>query len=361
MKQEKGHGTKLARRRILYVGYLNDGETSGYRRAALERLGQDVVSFNVQDYTAQSGKLFALTYRYPVGPLVARVNRELIKATEECMPDVVWFDRPTFFPPKTLKRVKGMGCTIVCYNQDNPFGPRNDGCWAQLYKGFRLFDLHCLFRTADIARYRAWDLSFIKVQLSFDPLIHFAPPENWSDADRDREIAFNGTPLEDRPQFLRTLAEQYRLPVSVAGPKWQKVWDAELNRKYVREGFLKSAAYREAIWKSKVNLAFVTHMNEEDVAHKSFEISACGGFLLAERSEGHLACFKEDEEAVFFSSVEECAEKAAYYLARPELRQQIAKRGYARAMSSGYDNETQLALVLQRLDEDAQSQAGKAS
>ncbi len=40
---------------------------------------------------------------------------------------------------------------------------------------------------------------------------------------------------------------------------------------------LKDADYRENIWKSKINLAFITELNEEDVVHKAFEIAACRG------------------------------------------------------------------------------------
>jgi len=75
---------------------------------------------------------------------------------------------------------------------------------------------------------------------------------------------------------------------------------------------LKDAEYRENIWKSKINLSFITRENEEDVAHKAFEIAACGGFLLALRSPGHEACFQEGKEAEYFSSLEECAAKIRY-------------------------------------------------
>jgi spore maturation protein CgeB len=105
------------------------------------------------------------------------------------------------------------------------------------------------------------------------------------------------------------------------------------------------------LWQSKINLAFVTSSNEDDVAHKSFEITACAAFLMAQRTPGHLEAFEEDKEAVFFSSVEECAEKCRFYLDHPEKRQAIALRGRERAVKSGYDNDTQMKKVLLKLDE----------
>ena len=79
-------------------------------------------------------------------------------------------------------------------------------------------------------------------------------------------------------------------------------------------GHLSDSDYREAIWQSRVNLSFISHLNEDDIAYKSVEIAACQGFLLAVRSDGHQALFEEDREAVFFSSIEECADKCRFYL-----------------------------------------------
>jgi spore maturation protein CgeB len=48
--------------------------------------------------------------------------------------------------------------------------------------------------------------------------------------------------------------------------------------------------------------------------------------------------------------LEECAEKARFYLERPELRKSFGERARQRAVASGYDNDTQLAMVLARMD-----------
>jgi hypothetical protein len=338
------------RRKILYAAPLAPGNTSFYRLRALERLGQEVIPFALEPFGPKSSYMNALQYRFPLGPLIAPVNRGLCAALKLHKPDVVWFDKPVHFRASTILAAKQAGATTVCYNQDNPFGPRNDGCWTQFLKIYKLFDLHCLFRTVDMARYRNMGLPFIKIALSYDPLQHYPPPAGWSDADRTREVAYTGSPLEDRAQFLRALAEQYDLALSVAGPRWEKAWPPELLQKYVAGGMMKDAAYRESIWKSKINLAFVTRMNEEDVAHKSFEITACAQFLLARRSPGHQEAFEEGIEAEFFDSLEECADKAQYYLRRPAQREAIAAAGRARSVRSGYDNDAQLARVLWRLD-----------
>jgi spore maturation protein CgeB len=298
----------------------------------------------------------AVRYRIPpFGVLVRRINRDLLRMVQQHQPDVVWFEKPIHFTPATIQVIKKTGAQTVCYNQDNPFGSLKENIWYQFYRAFRLFDLHCLFRSADIPRYSQWGLPWIRTTLSFEPTVHFPPPAGWSDSQRIRFVSYVGSPFEKRPEFLVQLGEEKRVPIVIAGPRWEKFLSPGLFRRYVTHGYLSDAQYREAIWQSRVNLSFVTHFNEEDISHKSVEIAACQGFLLALRTEGHQALFEEDREAVFFSSLEECADKCHFYLDRPELREAIARRGCERAVRSGYDNDTQLTKILNRLDGGAQS------
>jgi len=108
-------------------------------------------------------------------------------------------------------------------------------------------------------------------------------------------------------------------------------------------------AYREGIWRSKINLSFITHANQDEFVHKSFEIAGCGGFLLAERSAGHLARFVEDEEAVFFTGMEELVEKIRRYLPDEAAREKIAAAGRARAERDGYHNDAQVGKIVERV------------
>jgi hypothetical protein len=339
-------------RRILYVATLLGGEASLYRYPSLLRLRQDVVPFNLADYSFRWGKLNAVRYRLPVGPLITRVNAALIDAVRAAKPDVVWFDKPLLFTPQTFARIKETGALTVCYNQDNPFGPRNDGCWLQFYRIHPLLDLHCVFRKADVERYQAWGKNFIELQFNFDPVQQFPPPPEWSDQNRTREVSFVGSPYEERPAFLRKLFLEHKLPMTISGLKWNRFLTEGEMKQFVRNSYyLKDDEYRKAIWQSKINLAFISWLNEDDVAQKTFEITACGGFLLAERTPAHQAAFEEGREAEFFSNAEECADKIRYYLAHPAEREQIAQRGRERAVRSGYDDDTQLARVIARLDE----------
>lgn len=337
-------------RSICYVGDLGPGSTALFRTIALNRLGQRVDSFDLRQFAPKSTFLAKLRFRYPIPPLIRTLNHNLVDHIKHTKPDLVIFDKPIFITPETITAIRETGAKVIFYVQDNPFGPRKDGCWKLFYKTYSYADLHCIFRKTDKERYQKWNLPHIELMFSYAPETHFAPPELWTDNNRDRGISYIGYPHEQRPQFLTELADRYKLPVTISGNGWRGILPQEHEHKMLQDGFLAGPAYREAIWKSKINISFVTALNEDDIAHKSIEITASGGFLLALRTEGHQACFEEDREAVFFSSIEECAEKAQYYLTHAKEREEIARRGHLRAIKSGYCNDTQLARMLNYFD-----------
>jgi len=253
--------------------------------------------------------------------------------------------------PETLDRIRALGIATVSYMIDNPFGPRQDPGWRLYMKGISHYDLHVVQRDKNILDYKSRGArDVIKIQTAYEPTLHFPPADGWSDADRDRGVSFIGTPYDQRAQFLTRLWKEFGFPVTVSGGL---VWKAALGPAataaiYRGNGELFRAEYREGIWKSKINLSFITHSNSDEFVHKSFEIAGCGGFLLAERSEGHLQRFREDEEAVFFSTMEECVEKIRRYLPDEAARNRIAAAGYARAVRDGYHNDHQVALIVER-------------
>ncbi|MDP9049739.1 MAG: glycosyltransferase [Acidobacteriota bacterium] len=337
--------------KILYAAGLTPNDFSLYRLWALERLGQRVVPLNAYEFQETSTLLGKISFRLAAGPSVNRLNRELLQMAEREKPDLVWTDKMLGMQPKTLERLRAMGIATVSYMIDNPFGTRKDPGWRLYMKDIPYYDLHVVQRDSNIADYKTHGArDVIKIQTAYEPTIHFSPPVGWSDADRDREVSFIGTPYDQRGAYLTRLWQEFDIPVTVSGPL---VWKNHLSVKavaamYRGHGELYRDEYREGIWKSKINLSFLTHANKDEFAHKSFEIAACEGFLLVERSQGHLERFVEDEEAVFFSTIRECVEKIRRYLPDEAARTRIAAAGRARAERGGYHNDRQVGLIIER-------------
>jgi len=239
----------------------------------------------------------------------------------------------------------------VNYMPDNPFGPRRDPGWRLYMKDVPEFDLTVVPRQVSVADFRQRGAKDVMtVQFAFEETMHFPPAAGWSDKDRDREVSFIGSPYDRRGEiFARLAGEGVPMTVSGSSNSWGKALGPEMFGRMFREGELTGDQYREGIWRSKINLSFITHSNADEFAHKSFEITACGGFLLAERSEGHTSRFVEDEEAVFFTGEDELLEKIRRYLPDEAARARIAAAGRARAVKSGYGNDTQVGLILERV------------
>ncbi|HEY0264924.1 MAG TPA: glycosyltransferase [Granulicella sp.] len=339
--------------KILYAAGLSPNDSSMYRLHALERQGHTVVPFNSYQYQATSPLLRKVELRLQVGPNVARLNRDLLEMARRERPELLWADKLLFLWPSTLDRLREMGVVTVSYMIDNAFGPRRDPGWRLYMKCVPHWDLHAVQRDQNIVDYKANGArDVIKIQTAYEPTVHFPPPEGWSDQDRDRGVSFIGTPYDNRAEFLTRLWKEFHLPVSVSGGL---VWKTALGPEatagiYRGNGELFREEYREGIWRSQINLSFLTHSNQDEFAHKSFEIAACGGFLLAERSAGHMERFKEDEEAVFFSDIEECAAKIRRYLPDEAARTRIAAAGCLRAVRSGYHNDHQVELIVERAE-----------
>jgi spore maturation protein CgeB len=159
-----------------------------------------------------------------------------------------------------------------------------------------------------------------------------------------------GTPYDDRADTLTRLSKEFGVTISGNQRSWRRALAPEVFSKLYREGELFQKQYREAIWRSKINLSFITHSNQDEFVHKSFEIAACGGFLLAERSQGHMDRFVEGEEAVFFTGFDELAEKIRRYLPDEGTRARIAVAGQRRAQRDGYHNDRQVELIVERVE-----------
>ena len=338
--------------KILYASPISPNDSCLYRLWALERLGHQVIPFNSFDYESPNPIVSKVVFRLAAGPSVTRVNRELVRIAETEKPDIFWNDKVLAVRPSTIDRLRDLGITTVSYMIDNPFGPRRDPGWRLYMKAIPHYDLHVVQRDKNILDYTSRGArNVIKIQTAYEPTLHFAPPNGWSDAERDREVSFIGTPYDDRAETLSRLWRECGFPVTVSGnsPSWVRAFKPDAFKAIFRHGELFRDEYREAIWRSKVNLSFLTHSNQDEFVHKSFEIAGCGGFLLAERSEGHLQRFKEDEEAVFFSTFDELAAKIRRYLPDESARDRIAKAGNLRAARDGYHNDRQVQLIVERV------------
>jgi hypothetical protein len=336
--------------RVLFVTDLTPNQFGVYRLGALRRLGLEHVAVLDRNEYRSPGLVGKLEFRLQAGPQVDRFNRDLLRVARQERVNVAILDKVLQLRPGTLAGLRQAGVYCIDFVIDNPFGPRRDPGWRLYRKTVAGYDLTAVQRDVNLADYgRAGARHVVRTQTSFERTVHYPPPDGWSDAMRDRQVSFIGSPYDDRADFLAALWRD-GVPVAISGPgdRWEASLPADVFAGAFGQGELIGDAYREAIWRSRISLAFVTRSNSDQVAQKAFEIAACGGFLLAERTAEHRALFEEDVEAVYFTGLAECRAKIDRYLPDEQARSRIAAAGRERAWSSGYDNDGVLRRLLEQ-------------
>ena len=162
-----------------------------------------------------------------------------------------------------------------------------------------------------------------------------------SEAERNElggDVGFIGFWEEERCKSILYLVD-HGVRVKVFGDaKWNKYANYSPNLTIMGR-FLGDEDYCKSLHAFRISLCFLRKMNFDKQTTRSVEIPACGGFMMAERTDEHLNLFKENKEAVYFSSNEELLEKCLYYLNNEEERAVIAQKGRDRTIISEYSNE----------------------
>ncbi|WP_035640089.1 glycosyltransferase [Bradyrhizobium sp. ORS 375] len=339
---------------LLYVGDNGAGTTSRDRADALEQIGAVVTRLPPPALSGLAARIdWQLRARLQIGPVIARANAELIRAAAERTYDVLWIDKGWMIRPATLAAIRSRVGAVVLFNNDNPWGEHERGLW-RLHLGLvPLVDEIMTPKYSVVRNYeRAGARRVSVVDFGFAPARHFMPDQPLPML---HDISFIGTALKDgggirphRTELMLDLAKRMPGRVSLFGHGWSRaVRGHEQLFRVIADGAWDDA-YRQTICASRISVSFITKDNWEELSHRAFEITACGGLLLAERASRLEQSFRDEHEAVFFTGVDDLADKAARLLADEPCRARIAQAGWVRAQSSGYDNASRLAEAIGR-------------
>jgi spore maturation protein CgeB len=315
---------------------------------ALRDLGHDVTTF----VTAPMVDSFSrrLSERFLCGSFIDKVNEALMAAADEVAPDVFVGYRALLVTPETVEAIgKRHGSRLVCYQNDNLFGPlRTKAYWRLFRAAIPSFDLHLVYRESDIPRYKRLGANRVRVLRShYLPWLHrrLEPPSGHS-----IDVGFYGHCENDvRIRLLDGLMRTVPARFSVRGSGWKRFgkgrpWES------LDTSEVQGEAYVRAINKTKIALVFLSRLNEDTYTRRVFEIPASGTFMLCERTRDMLSLYEEGREAAFFDSEAELIEKVRHYLARDAEREAVARAGEQRARESGYDIHSRMRSWLADLE-----------
>ena len=336
----------LGKMKILFLGSRNLYNSSSHRANSLLRIGHQVV---VEDpYEALSGQLtnrWLSKFHYHTGyqflqlRLATWIKRWLNKIDSI---DCVWVDGGELFGKNILLILGQLKKPIILFSLDDPTGARDGKRFASLNAALDQYDLVTAVRDeSSIELSKCGCRRVIRIWRMYDEIVH--SPEGLSVSDVNpysSEVCFIGTWMrhEGRDTFLLALIAS-GVNISIWGGRWHKSPYWKQIRPYWRGDALTGKDYVAAINGAKVCLGLLSKGNRDLHTQRSMEIPFAGGLLCAERTTEHMQLYKEDEEAVFWSDAQECAEKCLDLLANPEKRERIRQAGMRRVRENKVGNE----------------------
>lgn len=266
-------------------------------------------------------------------------NKTICSLVSQNNYDIVWIDKGQTIFPETLQFIKKVSphSIIVSYSPDNMALRHNQT--QQYLKCIPLYDYIITNKSYiidDLKKLGAQDVLF--VNNSYEDSFHY--PRELSEQDIQElggDVGFIGAWEKERCESICYLAD-HGIKVIVFGiGKWADYKNYSPNLR-IKERQLLGEDYCKSLQAFKISLCFLRKMNFDQQTTRSVEIPACGGFMLAERTDEHLSMFEEGKEAAFFSTNEELFEKCRYFLENEEERKQIAESARIACVSNNYSN-----------------------
>lgn len=302
---------------------------------SFECLGNEVQILNNLQWFGDLNYLHRARMKFQKRPTMGRIldfNHSILIATERYRPDVVFIARGLWVLPETLEEIKRQRIILVHWHPDDAFNPDNSSSY--FLSSIPKYDLIVTPKSFNVTEYmRNGAKNVIYAPYAYDPSIHY--PVKIDHTARNvygSDVAFVGTRREKRVRELEAIS-QTGIDIKIWGTGWRRL--APFSK--LRSNCTFTPVYAEEMSKvfgaSKIVLGFLNAENRDLHTARTFEVPACGGFLLAERTTEHLEFLREGNEADYFSSVEELIDKINFYLKNDSIRLRIAKAGYERVIS----------------------------
>jgi spore maturation protein CgeB len=306
---------------LLVAGLVGSGDIPKIIIKNLIELGYEVnllpVDENLpylENYLHKSGKRFSKLNLY-------LFSKRLYKKTKTFLPDILFIYGSNWavLPEMLGKIKKDFKCKVVLWEGNMQFWR-----WFQS-EALRYYDY--IFASDSYA------IPILKGPAGLNNVFHF--PGNVCDPDIHRpldmteeekehygsDIGFIGVGRPDRIEFFENLTD---FDLKLWGVRWDK---SEKLKPFFIDEPVKMDEKIKIYQSAKINVNIHSSLCQIDgISAKIFEIASCGGFFLTERKKDLFLFFKEEEDLISFSNIDELREKIKHYLSHPEEREELARR-----------------------------------
>ncbi len=273
-----------------------------------------------------------------------KYNFDIRKVAGHFKPDLILVVKGYDILPATLQKIKTKDNKIINYATDDPFN--NLVSSPNMVQSIPFYDHYFCTKRAviqDIIDAGCVNTSFLP--FAYDPAIHYYEKSDNDEGGRkySSDVAFIGGADQDRSLLVEAITSGSGLNLHLYGGYWNKY--PKFNSFY--RGFAFDRDYRLALSGTKIALGLVRHSNRDGHSMRSFEIPACGAFMLAERTEEHSEIFVENVDCAYFSGIEELVGKLKHYLGNQKTREKIGEAGFLKIVNGKHTYQDRVKSILQ--------------
>lgn len=277
-----------------------------------------------------------------------RLNRDLIKRVTKEKFDTLLLWRCTHIFPSTVVKIRKIGCNVITFNNDDPFGPQKSAPvpwhhhlrWIWYLRTLKVADINLFYRPVNVQEAKAYGASHADILLPYfvpwkDHEVTLSPTER---SVYSADFTFIGHYEPDGRDDAVLRLHKAGFSVKIWGDKsWYNVNNPGISTTFPSITPVYGDKYSKALSGASVCLCFLSKLNRDTYTRRCFEIPATRRVLLAERTTDLMNMFEEDKEACFFSTEEELVEKAHWLMADKDRRERVAQAGFERVWRDGHD------------------------
>ena len=316
----------------------------------MRRLGHSVhvideSHFVPTEWTGTTARILRKLFR---GVMVNELTRRSIESMEVLSPDALFVFKGNYVAPEILLAARRLGIPSVNYYPDVSFLSHG----KQLPRTLPHYDHVFNAKTFGIADMHAAGIKSVSfLPPGYDPELH--RPVELSDDDRTRfgcDVSFIGTWSPKKERILSELRRSCPdVQMRIWGYQWERRETRLLDDDVMGVG-ITGDLYTRAICASRIALGLLSEARTgassgDLITARTFQIPACGAFMLHERNAEALSYFDEGKEAGFFGSGDELAAMVRHYLANESDRRQVAAGGLKRSLEAGYATDSRMQHI----------------
>lgn len=304
---------------------------------ALRRAGWDVHVIPEREFIPVHWRSVAMKVLAKLlrSPAERELARDIVLHARRLHPEMLLVFKGRFIVPGTIRMLRSLG--VRCYNffpdvsfrAHGPHLPRTlpEYDWVFTSKAFGIADMRDQLgiTTASVLMH------------AFDPDLHH--PLDLSEKDHelfDCDLSYIGTWSPKKEAVLAEVVQRRpELKVRIWGNNWSNATtSSDALKRAISGRAVTGVEFVKAICASRINLGIMTEQhggasNGDQVASRTFEMPACGGFVVHERTGEVTALFREGEEIACYSDGDELVATIDRYLADRHARDRIAARAQA--------------------------------